>query len=92
MALFLVMYDLVKEESSLAYEPLWSALEALNGVKTQRSSWLVGYDATQRSLFDYLKPSVDGNDRLMIVEITKRPNWTIGFKGTAAIINRYFPA
>ena len=92
MPLFSVTYDLVKEDSSFDYQPLWDALGDVSGVKTQFSGWLVGYDTTQRDLYRYLRKTVDSNDRLMVIQITSRPDWSTGFKGTKAIIDRYFPA
>jgi hypothetical protein len=92
MGLFLVTYDLTKKKPEHDYQVLWDALEGVKGVKTQFSSWLVGYDTTQKALYNYLSKSVHSDDRLMVIEIESRPNWSTGFQGTKALIDRYFPA
>lgn len=92
MSLFIVSYDLVKEKIGFDYGPLSKALTAIGGLKTQFSVWLVENSGTQRSIYKQLKPFIDSDDRLMVVEITKRPNWNTGFQGTNALIDRLFPS
>jgi CRISPR/Cas system-associated endoribonuclease Cas2 len=90
MAVYLVTYDLVKEESSAAYKPLFDAIKKADCVKVQKSVWLLDDAATQREIYDYLFPHIDKDDRLMVVTVPFKPNWNVGLKGTKDWINAHF--
>ncbi len=91
MAVFLISYDLVKETSSHDYKPLWAELKRLGGVKTQLSAWYASLDNTAKQVRDHLMPYIDSNDRLLVIEVTKKPAWNVGLQGTRAFIQRHFP-
>lgn len=90
MAYFLVSYDLVKEQSSFDYQPLWDELDRLGGVKTLLSEYLLEADNTAQEVVNHLKQFIDSNDRLMAVEFIKRPAYTYALKGTNAWISERF--
>lgn len=92
MPLYHVTYDLTKNEDSDDYAELRDAIIKAGGVKTQYSAWLVGNACTLQELYSYLKPHVFEKDRLMVIQIERRPKWNTGFKGTQALIDQYFPS
>jgi len=91
MTVFLVSYDLVREDSSYDYTPLTDSLKELGAVRSHLSEWLISLDNTTKAVFDHFRQFVDANDRLMVIEISKRPVWNIGLKGTKAFIDAHFP-
>lgn len=91
MSVYLVTYDLVRENSSHDYGPLLARLRELGGVRTHLSEWLIELNGdTQQTVFDHFQEYIDGNDRLMVIEVTKRPVWNSGLKGTQAFIDAHF--
>ena len=90
MAYFVIGYDLVKEQSGFDYQPLWDALDELNAQRIQRSVRLLDYDSDAKSILNYLKQFIDSDDRLMVVEFSQRPQYTVGLKGTRDWINSRF--
>lgn len=90
MPVYLISYDLVKENNSHDYEPLWARLRELKAVKTQLSAWFADLNNTAEEVLDHLLPYVDENDRLLVIEVTKKPAWNIGLKGTVDFIKAHF--
>ncbi len=87
MAYFTISYDLVADKD---YESLINRLEALDAVKTQLSYWLLELDNTAEQVKSDLASYMDDDDKLMVIEFSKKPAWTKGFKGTSAWINSRF--
>jgi hypothetical protein len=80
MAYFLVTYDLVKRKD---YPELLSALRKLNGThKPLDSVWFLDLNNTAEEVKAHLAVHIDADDRLMVVEFSKRPAWTKAYTGT----------
>jgi hypothetical protein len=90
MGVYLITYDLVKEKTGHDYEPLWAELESLGCVRTQLSAWLADLNNTQKEIYDHFLPYMDSNDRLMVLEVTKKPNWSVGLRGTKDFLEAKF--
>jgi hypothetical protein len=45
---YALAYDLVKEQSSHDYEPLWAELKRLGGHRTEYSLWLINVNNTAK--------------------------------------------
>ena len=91
MPVFLISYDLVKENSSHDYEPLWAELKRLDAVRTLLSEWYADLENTAQEAYDHFRSYIDKNDRLLVVEVTKKPVWNQGLQGTKAFIDARFP-
>ena len=88
MPLYSVTYELKGEKD---YEKIWAALDDLDSVKVQRTHYLVSSDhRTAADLRTHLKQFVDKNDRLMVIEFTKIPSFTMAQKGTRKWLNSKF--
>ncbi|WP_170566008.1 CRISPR-associated protein Cas2 [Ruegeria atlantica] len=87
MAYFAISYDLVAQNG---YKPLFCRLEELGAVKTQLSFWLVKSNNTAQEVKNDLEDFIDDNDRLMVIEFSKRPRFNWGFKGTRKWIEDRF--
>lgn len=87
MALFTVTYDLIKNKD---YDALIGALEDLDTVKVQLSQWLLSADNTTMEVKDHLAQYVDDDDKLMVIEFSKRPQFTKAIKGTNDWLNKHF--
>jgi hypothetical protein len=79
MALFAVNYDLVKQKD---YQPLWDELARLGAHKALLSMYLVNLDNTAQEVVDHLARYIDNDDRLMVIEFSKKPVFTKALKGT----------
>ena len=90
MALFVVTYDL-RQKDWPDYTKLIDKLKQMSSVKYQESSWFVDQNRTAQQVLETLKPYVHEDDRLMVVEFTKRPAWTKAFLGTKAWLDARFP-
>ena len=90
MAVFLISYDMVNEDTSHDYGPLWARLRELGCVKTQLSAWYGDLNNTAREVLDHFKTYLDEDDRMMVIEVTKKPAWNLGLKGTKAFIDSHF--
>jgi hypothetical protein len=80
MALFVVTYDLINGKD---YKTLIDELKRLGGFKPALSVWFV--DVTSQSsaeLRNHLKNFVDPDDRVVVVEFSKRPAHILAFQGT----------
>lgn len=87
MALFSVTYDLIKEKD---YDALIGRLKELDTVKVQLSQWLVATNDTASTVKDHLAQYVDDDDKLMVIEFSKRPQFTKALKGTNDWLNKHF--
>ncbi len=90
MSVFLVSYDLVNESGSHDYEPLWAELRERGAVRTQLSAWYVDLDNTQKAVYEHFLPYMDNNDRILVIEVAKKPSWNAGLKGTKDFIGARF--
>ncbi len=73
MTTYTVSYDLIKRKD---YQSLWDELNRLGAHRTQESYWLVNVNNTAKELNDHLKSFVDGDDRILVSELTKNHYWT----------------
>ena len=81
MAYFIVNYQLNKDGQN--YQALWDEFERLGAQKAQRTVYLVDCDASSASaLLAHLRPMLDGNDMMLVTELTKRPASFRSFEGT----------
>lgn len=87
MAFFVVGYDLIKRKN---YPELIDALKSLLAQKCLLSQWLVEAECSAADLLAHLRPHIDDDDRLIVIEFSKRPAWTSGFQGTRDWINGRF--
>jgi CRISPR-associated endonuclease Cas2 len=71
MTIYVITYDLNKEESSADYKPLIDRLEQLNCHRYQASSWLGDLNNTAKEVHDHLKTYLDDDDALWVSEVTK---------------------
>lgn len=87
MALFSVTYDLVKNKN---YDRLIEELGKHDTVKVQMSHWLLAASNTAKEVKDHLAGYVDEDDKLMVIEFDKRPQFTKSLQGTNDWIKRHF--
>ena len=90
MAYFVISYDLVKEKSGFDYGPLTTELKGLDAVRTELSVWYLDTANTAQEVYNHLKPFVDSDDRLMVVEFSKKPAWGNALKGTRDWVDARF--
>ncbi|AYE87239.1 hypothetical protein K3758_14720 [Sulfitobacter sp. W002] len=79
MALFTVTYDLIAEKD---YDSLIGRLKELDTARVQLSQWLLSADNSATEVKDHLAQYVDDDDKLMVIEFTKRPAFTKAIAGT----------
>ena len=82
MTIYLLAYDLMKEQNSDDYKPLWKELGRLGAHKTQYSLWLLDVTNTAKELHDHFKGFVDSNDRVWVSELTKNHYYSNAIAGT----------
>ena len=87
MAYLLATYDLVRNKD---YKRLIDELERLGAHKALLSVWLLDVGWTAKQACDHLSNFVDDDDKLMVVEFSKRPAFTRAFQGTNAWIEARF--
>lgn len=77
MAKYLVTYDLVgTSENSADYQRLIEQIQTFpNWGYVQRSVWLVQSSKSVTEVYNKLAPQMDGNDRLMVIEVTGVAAW-----------------
>ena len=92
MTSYLLSYDLMKEESSAAYQPLWDELKRLGAQKTQYSLWLVSANKTAKEVHDHFRQLLDKNDRLWVAELVRNHNRSNTIAGTDAWISNNPPS
>ena len=87
VALFCITYDLVEDKN---YDALISRLRELDTVKVQLSQWLLSANNTAAEVKEHLASYVDEDDRLMVIEFTKKPAFVMALSGTNAWLGRFF--
>jgi CRISPR associated protein Cas2 len=89
---YAIAYDLIKEQSSHDYEPLWAELKRLGGHRTQYSLWLVNLSNTAKEVHDHFKAYLDQDDRLWVLELTKSHYYSNAMSGTNNWLNNNPPS
>lgn len=87
MAYFIITYDLVKNKD---YLKLTTELTRIGSEKIALSAWLVQQNMTAKSLKDHLANFIDEDDKLIVIEFSKRPAFTRGFTAGANWIIKHF--
>ncbi len=89
MAYFIVNYQLNKDGQD--YKALWDEFERLGAQKAQRTVYLVDCNADDAaSLLTHLRELIDGNDMMLVCELTAKPASFKSFQGTQAWIDARF--
>jgi len=74
MNTLLISYDLLSPETRNDYEVLIKYLKSFNfWAKPLLSLWLVKTDKSCDNVRDEIKLRIDSNDKVLIVDVTKRP-------------------
>ena len=74
MKSYLVTYDLIKRKN---YPELFEALKKFDGyLHFLGSVWIVKSDATAEQIFDYLRPHIDNDDKLIVILLQREAKWT----------------
>lgn len=84
MALLVIGYDLIKHKD---YPKLWEEMDRLGAHKVIRDFYLVSLNNTASQVRDHLKQFVDDDDRVFVVEFSKKPQFTKALVGTNDWIN-----
>lgn len=79
MAHFLITYDLIKDKD---YKKLIHELKRLEAHRPALSVWFADLNNTAVEVRDHLKAFVDKDDKLVVVEFSKRPAVFNAFTGT----------
>jgi len=87
MAYFAITYDLIKRKD---YSTLWEEMESLNAHKAMNSFYLLEVNNTATQIKDHLKNFTDADDKLMVVEFSKKPTFTKANAGTNDWLNERF--
>lgn len=82
MTIYLITYDLNKEESSADYKPLLDSLRSLGAHRYQASAWLANLNNTPQEVHDHFKALMDSNDSLWVSELTKQNYYSGAKSGT----------
>ena len=71
MGKYLITYDLVgTSETSEDYKRLIDEIKSYSDYeKLQKSVWVIDTALSAAEIFDYLKPFIDDDDRLMVIEV-----------------------
>ncbi len=89
MAYFIVNYQLNKDGQD--YQSLWDEFERLGAHKAQRTVYLVDCNAANAAaLLAHLRDLIDGNDMMLVCELTEKPASFRSFEGTKDWINARF--
>ena len=88
MAFFLISYDLVKDKD---YKTLIDEIKRIGGARCELSAWFVEQNMTAFALRDHLKKFIDDDDKLVVIEFSKKPAYTISFTTGADWIRARFP-
>ena len=87
MAYFCVSYDLIAQKD---YAGLIGRINEYDSVRVQLSFWLVSATTSASALKDDLAGYMDQDDKLMIVEFTKKPHFTKALQGTNSWLADHF--
>lgn len=86
LANFLVTYDLIERKD---YKRLTDELKRLGAHKALLSVWLLQAGNTATEVCNHLADFIDSDDKLMVVEFSKKPRFTQAFEGTNAWISEH---
>lgn len=76
MSVYLISYDLGSPETSADYEKLIDHIKSFEDwCKPEYSLWLIRTGKSVSTVRDELKELVDGNDRILVVNVTNS-TWT----------------
>lgn len=84
MPLFAISYDLIKRKD---YPRLWEEFERLGAHKPVLSLYLVNLDEAAIEVRDHFKQFIDDDDKLIVIEFSKKPTFTRARQGTNAWID-----
>ena len=87
LAYFTVSYDLLRNKD---YQRIIDELKRLEATKVLLSMWFVELDNTAQQVKDHLAGFLDDDDRLVVVEFSKKPAYTRALEGTNAWVNARF--
>ena len=92
MATFMLMYDLVNEQNSIDYQPLWDELKRLDAHRAQYSAWLVELNNHSKEVHDHFRQFLDENDRLFVIRMfTPRFAYSKSLPGTTNWLKAHPP-
>lgn len=77
MKIFLITYDLVGSETYVDYMKLHNKIRILfnTWARPVRSVWIIKSDLNISTIRDQIAPSLDYDDRLLVVEMTGLTAW-----------------
>jgi hypothetical protein len=76
MKSYVVSYDLIKRKN---YPELLDALKQFNYWHCLDSFWIIKSDSTAEQIYNYLRPHIDGDDRLIVILLYRESVWTPSF-------------
>src|SRR5262245_27463543 len=79
---YALAFDLVNEQSSHDYGPLWTESKQLVSHRTQYSLWLINVNNTAKETCDQLRNLLDRHDRLWVLELTANHCFANATRGT----------
>lgn len=91
MSVLLVTYDLNKESGSkVDYNKFYKLRDAYDYVKLSESSYAFNTSETPSTVYNKLKPVIDANDHIWIINL-KKPYSGYGPKATIAWLDKNLP-
>jgi hypothetical protein len=81
MTVYLLTYDLIKEQSGHDYQPLWNELKSLGAHRTQYSAWLINLNNSAKEVVDHFLRFVDKDDRLWATRVRPGEHWYVNAIG-----------
>ncbi|MFM0347785.1 hypothetical protein [Paraburkholderia sp. RL17-347-BIC-D] len=88
MAVLQITYDLRKPGKD--YADVLKTIKTYSWARLSESCYAISTDATAQSVFDRLKPYLDGNDNLYVINL-KRPYAGIGPKDVNDWLEKFLP-
>ena len=82
MTVYVVFYDLTKEENSAAYKPLLDELHRLKCHRVQTSAWLANLNNTAKEVHDHFRALINSNDSLWVSALGWRYYFSHAKSGT----------
>ena len=71
MSVLLITYDLNKEKKSKdGYEGLYKVIKSYSWARLSESSYAISTYETPQTVYDKLRPSMDGDDNLLVMTLT----------------------
>ncbi|WP_252928129.1 CRISPR-associated protein Cas2 [Aliihoeflea sp. 40Bstr573] len=72
-------YDLIRRKD---YPKLWEEMERLSAHKAIRDFYLANLNNTAVEVRNHLRSFVDEDDRVIVIEFSKKPQFTMALEGT----------